>query len=1103
MGSPAQQAVLSKPNRHKSRSSELTIQRAKAATLTLMLILSVPFYAERSNIFTARAQSPTATLAGTVLDESGAVMPSVRVTVLNLGTALQRHATTNDEGYFAIPLLPPGSYNLTAQQTGFATLEVRDVMLNVNDQLALRIRLKIGEIGETVTVLGGLEGLQQSSGTSTVVNRQFVENLPLNGRSFQSLIELAPGTVLTRANFDEQGQFSVNGQRANANYFMVDGVSANFGVSAGAAPGQAAAGSLPALTAFGGTNNLVSVDALEEFRIHTSAYAPEFGRTPGAQISVVSRSGTNEFHGSLFDYFRNDALDANDWFANSRGLPKAAIRQNDFGGVLGGPLVRDRIFFFSSYEGLRLRQPQIAVTEVPSLIARAAAPARIKPFLDAYPLPNGVDTRAGLAEFSASYSEPSRLDALSLRADGFVNERLTIFGRYSLSPSEVIQRGSVIRPGFTAQPLVHPTLALSLNTVSRVSFQTQTLTAGASFALASHTVNEARVNWSRAIGTTDFALDNFGGSVPLPQSLVFPAAGSAENGSFQFLIEDGIASNLNVGKNVDNQQRQLNLVNHLSIARSSHQLKLGVDYRRLMPIYSPATYDQLATFNSVSAPGPPLGTVLSGAAKTVHIFGGAHARYPVFTNVSAYGQDYWRVSPDLTLTYGLRWELNPPPFEAKGNHPLALRRLEDLEDILIGPPGTPLWRTTFLNFAPRLGLAYQLSDHQNRELVVRAGVGLFYDLGTGQAAQGFGSVAPFVKVRRFDDIPFPLTPAQAQPLPLPGSFPLFPITLVIFDPSLQLPRSYQWNVTLDQSLGAEQTLTVSYVGALGRRLLREDAVLGLNAASSVVRLTRNAARSSYHSLQAQATRRLTRGLQAVASYTWSHSIDNASSDALSRLRPASVSPTGTNPLGGDRGPSDYDVRHSFTLAATYNFPSPHTSFAATRGLLRDWSLDTIFRARTPTPVNVVTRTDVTGTGLIVALQHPDLLAGVPIYIDDPAVAGGRRINPAAFRAPPAGPQGTLGQNALQGFAVSQLDLALHRQINFSERLRLQVRAEFFNVFNHPNFGNPIGDLSSTQFGQSTQMMARSLGTGGVNGGLSPIYQIGGARSVQLAIKFLF
>src|SRR5262245_24058412 len=319
------------------------------------------------NTGSAYAQPASATLAGTVMDEAGAVIPAVNITVLNLSTALQRHATTDTRGAYLIPLLPPGRYHLTAERSGFTTVEIRNLVLNTGDQLSLRVKLIVGQIGASVTVIEDPSSLQQSTGISTVVNRNFVANLPLNGRSFQTLFQLSPGVVVTRSTFQEQGQFSVNGQRANANYFMVDGVSANVGVSEGAAPGQSAAGTLPALTALGSTSNLVSVDALEEFRMLTSSFAPEFGRTPGAQVSIITRSGGNQFHGSAFDYFRNDVLDASDWFANSRGLRRPAIRQNDFGGVAGGPLIRDRAFFFSSYEALRLRQPQIMATEVPSL----------------------------------------------------------------------------------------------------------------------------------------------------------------------------------------------------------------------------------------------------------------------------------------------------------------------------------------------------------------------------------------------------------------------------------------------------------------------------------------------------------------------------------------------------------------------------------------------------------------------------------------------------------------------------------------------------------------------------------------------------------------
>jgi hypothetical protein len=264
-------------------------------------------------------------------------------------------------------------------------------------------------------------------------------NLPLNGRTFQTLIMLTPGIVVTPAAYDDQGQFSVNGQRADGNYFTVDGVSANFGVTGYPALVQTAGGALPALTVQGGTNSLVSADALEEFRVQTSSFAPAFGRTPGGQVSIVTRSGTNRFHGTVFDYFRNDVLDANDWFngyTNSPPLPKAKERQNDFGGVLVGPLLKDKAFFFFSYEGLRLRQPSTQETVVPDSASRQNAPSSMQPFLNVFPIANGAELGNGLAQFNASYSDPSSLNAYSIRLDHAISSKLSLFGRYDYSPSQ-------------------------------------------------------------------------------------------------------------------------------------------------------------------------------------------------------------------------------------------------------------------------------------------------------------------------------------------------------------------------------------------------------------------------------------------------------------------------------------------------------------------------------------------------------------------------------------------------------------------------------------------------------------------------------------------
>ena len=288
----------------------------------------------------------------------------------------------------AYPRSRPARTSFTIEATGFQALHQNGIVLEVDQRATLNFTLSIGSRSETVTVEGGAELLNTSDASvSTVIGNRFVENMPLNGRSFSSLIDLAPGVVLTTSNFYEQGQFSVNGQRPDANYFMVDGVSANLGSAGnGSLLAQGGAGQLPATSAFGGTNNLVSLDALEEFRIETSSFAPEYGRTPGAQISVATKSGTNTFHGTAFEYLRNDKLDANDWFANAKGLARPELRQNDFGGVLGGPIRKDKLFFFGSYEGLRVRQPQVANTYEPTVATRQKAAEAVQPLLNAFPL---------------------------------------------------------------------------------------------------------------------------------------------------------------------------------------------------------------------------------------------------------------------------------------------------------------------------------------------------------------------------------------------------------------------------------------------------------------------------------------------------------------------------------------------------------------------------------------------------------------------------------------------------------------------------------------------------------------------------------------------
>src|SRR5271156_2406161 len=292
-----------------------------------------------------RAQSTNASIMGRVTDPSEALIVGAKIAAISMDTSFRYEAVTNGSGEYYITNPPPGNYRIEIEKTGFKKLVKPDVTLHVQDAIELNFELTLGSMSETITVEAGAPLVNTESGTvSTVIDHTFVDNLPLNGRSFQTLIMLTPGVVVTQTAFDNQGQFSVNGQRADANYFTVDGVSASFGATGYGTLAQIAGGALPALSVSGGTNSLVSVDAMQEFRIQTSTYAPEFGRTPGGQISIATRSGTNSFHGSVFDYFRNNVLDASNWFngyTNSPPLAKAEERQNDFGGTFSGPVIKD------------------------------------------------------------------------------------------------------------------------------------------------------------------------------------------------------------------------------------------------------------------------------------------------------------------------------------------------------------------------------------------------------------------------------------------------------------------------------------------------------------------------------------------------------------------------------------------------------------------------------------------------------------------------------------------------------------------------------------------------------------------------------------------
>jgi hypothetical protein len=1045
------------------------------------------------------AQSTNGKISGLILDPTGGVIAGADLLVIDDVTGVKTSSRTNSDGIYVFPYLPPGPYRLQVSKVGFKTLIKPDIVLNVQDALSINFTLPIGAVSDSVTVEGGAAMVDTTDGSvSTVVDHQFVENMPLNGRSFQTLILLTPGVVAVPTTYSSQGQFSINGQRSDANYLSVDGVSANTGITANLELNQTAGGSIAGFNAQGGTNSLVSVDAMQEFRVQTSSFAPEFGRTPGGQISIVTRSGTNQFHGTAFDYFRNDILDANDWFSNHLGLPKAKERQNDFGCVLGGPLIKDKTFFFFSYEGLRLRQPLTLQLLVPDIPSRQAAPAAVQPFLNAFPLPsaNSPSLPGGFAQLNTSYSNPSTLNAYSLRIDHTVNSRLSLFGRYNYSPSDASQRDT-----------------LGLSDVATTSFKSHTMTLGLNFAISPRLNNDLRLNYSNVRGGSSSKIENFGGAVPLPDSTMFPSGHSSATSEFALVILGGGSGTLGAGEVAsgliaNNEQRQLNAVDSLSLVARAHELKFGVDYRWLSPIADNYSYGQTITFLGVTGPSPsapPPGYAVSGLAAQATIQANQNLTL-LSQNFSFYTQDTWKATPRLTLTYGLRWDINPP-LKGKSlvSQPFTVLGLNNPATMTLAPQGTPLFATSYGNLAPRIGAAYQLRQEQAWETVLRGGAGIFYDLGSGDLGDNTFGSWPFQASKTLTNVPLPLTAAQTTPAPFSESPPVGLLGMVT-DPNLKLPRTYQWNAAVEQSLGANQTFSATYVGAIGRDLLRTDALFRPNSTFiNAVNITKNAATSDYHSLQMKFQRRLSYGLQALASYSWSHSIDIASSDTTFRTAPAQL----FNP-NADRGNSDFDVRHSVTAALSYDVPFTFESVIA-RALLKNWAVDSFVIARSALPVNVL------GPVFIVSgtrfQSRPNLVPGVPLYLYGPQYPGGKILNntpnqgglgcKGPFCAAPSGQQGNFGRNVLRGFGAWQDDFSVRRQFRLRERVALQFRAEFFNVFNHPNFGSPVNTLSNSLFGLSTQTLASNLGSGGSSGGFNPAYQIGGPRSIQLALKLQF
>lgn len=1072
------------------------------------------------------AQTTTATLAGRVTDEQRAAVSNAIVEAVNTATNNVLTATTNEDGRYVFAELQPGVYRLSVRADGFQTTVKENLVLNVGSRASEDFSLRVGEVSATVTIEADATLVERDSPTvSTVVTREFVENIPLNGRSFQSLLELTPGVVLTPSSATSPGQFSVNGQRTNSNYFTLDGVSANAGTTPIATSSQQAAGTLPNTTVLGGFNNLASVDELQEFRVQTSVFAPEFGRTPGAQVSLLSRSGGNRLTGSVFDYVRNERFDANRFFRNRAGIPRGVLRQNDFGFTVGGPVFlprfgegtpflydgRDKTFFFVSYEGLRLRQPVFRSANVPSQRARDRAAelglTNISLLLAGFPLPNAAPTTSDplIGRFEQSLSNPVEVNSVGVRIDHNITSKLSVFGRYKQTPSSSDQ-------ATTAFP----------NQTNFFSVETRLLTFGATYAASSDLAFDARGNYTTDNGDFLFTGQEIGGARLVDLATLLPGFAAEENASVG--VQFGNLINQTRGRSFGNGQRQLNLVGSATVLVGNHQLKFGADYRRLRPRVNARSFGFTYNFGSLTQ---AIETPATRGTVNVSVQALAPAGQFEFENYSAFAQDTWRVSPRLTLTYGLRYDVNLPP-SSSGALPFAINGLDNPLTATLAPQGTKAFETTYNNFAPRVGAAYTLD--RDGGFVIRGGFGVFYDLATGQATRGYASF-PFNSVTPATRVPFVPGSAALNNALRPAPFntnPPYASEFFVYAPNIRLPYTLQYNVAVEKSLGARQSVSATYVGSVGRRLLftellrntPADAALGIpanvvlnpifNTASSFsnVSVTSNRGRSDYNALQIQFERRLSRGFQALASYTLAESNDNISSEIAASPALFRVNPD------VEYAASDFDIRHTFTAALTYRIPSPIREGIGKK-ILNGFAFDLITRARSAPPYNAFVNYQT--AGFISFLNRPDLNASVPLYLDDANAPGGRRVNPAALVSAPVTRQGTLGRNALRAFPLYQTDVALRREFKLFDNLRLQLRAEAFNVFNRANFAYDVlsnqtvrtvrstGTTQNLTFGQSTVTLADQLSGftgGGSTPGFNQLYTVGGARSMQFAAKVI-
>ncbi|MBD0370101.1 MAG: TonB-dependent receptor [Pyrinomonadaceae bacterium] len=1131
----------------------------------LLLSVSLPAY----------AQGATGQLSGTVVDAQGGRVPNASVKITNRDTAFEREVVTDENGNFAVQLLPPGKYRAEVNAQGFKAAVAEEVNVNVAQTASLDITLEAATVqGGTVTVTAEQPLAQtESSQVGRVIEETQIRQLPLPTRNFQQLLTLSPGTSSSVSNNTELGRgdttITVNGQRTTSNNVRINGIDAN-SIGTNSTPNIA----VPA------------TDSLQEFIVQTSLYDASQGRNAGGNVEAITKSGSNEFHGNVYEFFRNKALNANDFFLERQGQPKPVLSRNQFGGTIGGPIVRDRAFFFASYQGTRERNGASLINSLMSptlppfltdanrtaagiaaafnvynatlpiaqqqaaLAAGSISPVAIA-LLNAR-LPNG---QFAIPSASTSTGSVTISDISTFREDQFNgNFDLKLSENHSFSAKAFFASNPTTQANYNFAglgngPTQLPGFGGNLDIIQSLASLTDT------YVFSPNVVNQARFGFSR-LRVTSVPVEPFTGAqfgITNPIGNLFPGLptivlpGLFTLGSSSFADQ---SSRINAWSVNDT----------LSIVAGNHRLRVGGEYRysqvnfyfnafsRGFLQFSPTTLNPFSAFTNF----------LTGTGISI-IGSGVYDRALRVNDLGLYVQDDWKVSNRLTLNLGLRYDFYGYPKDIRGRlvNFLPEQFRAGTTAAPAGPPngfvqagnatnpipGVPLVDDTLVpndknNFAPRVGFAYNVSESER--VVLRGGYGIYYDrLSTRYAntqllnfpylALAVGVVNPLGGIvpgllpysNPFVPVPQPTQfPVNATiPSPLSPLTPLVgvPISGIFIDPNLRTPYIQQYNTNVQWEFANNFLLEMGYVGASGRKLLQVitlnqpvynratnsfAAPLGTalstqkNSAGGIQQV-QSSSNSQYNSLQISVTKRFSRGLQFLAAYTLSDSTDYYSGTAVNELQAVAGDQVNWRT---NRGPSDFERRNRFVYSFVYDLPKSNSDSSAARVLLNNWQIAGILTLQSGLPFsiidnpnnNIIQRANLAQgfSGLI--YTSGDVTDRLNAYFNTaafatsrPIVAGGAvgAVNNPTFD--PLFPFGNTPRNFLRGPGQKNLDFSVVRFIPFTESVRGEFRAEFFNLFNWTNFANPNNNIAvPATFGRITQTTT-------------------GPRVIQLAFKLNF